>query len=788
MKLKKFLLLLVITLSIQISAQSQNPKREFRGAWIAAVTNLDWPTQRTNPAAQIEDLKNLLDQLQAAGVNAVMFHIRTECDALYQSNYEPWSYWLTNSQGTPPNPFFDPLALAIEEAHKRGMELHAWFNPYRAERLIGGYTLAPNHPLVLNPSWGITAGTAKILDPGLPMVRTHILNVIMDVVSRYDVDGVHMDDYFYPYPPNQITNQDANTFATYPNGFTNIHDWRRNNINMLIAGISDSIQAVKPYVKFGMSPFGIWKNGVPPGISGLDAYSTIYCDAINWLQNRTVDYLTPQLYWPFGGGQDYGKLMPWWADSVHANNRHFYPGMATYRIPNWSNSEIHNQIRANRSNPKVQGSVFFRARDFISNFRGFVDSLKNNLWNTKAILPTMSWKDVVAPNAVRNPRFERIPGTGISQLTWDVPLPAPDGDTAKRYVVYRFTTGNIQPSDLNNPAGIVQVSSSRIANPPVPTNTGNSYYYVITALDRNYNESTISTVVQVAPPASPQLVSPASGSGSVTSAVTLKWNYLPGASNYRLQVSTNSNFSTLFLDVSNLTDTSYNVTGMAGETTYYWRLRASNPAGAGNFSASFSFSTGFPGAPSLLVPANAQTGVGIDSFLVWRANPLAATYDVQLSTSTNFDPGTLVIDATGVTDTTLSYSGLDYNRLYSWRVRAINPLGSGEWSVSNRFRTQLSPTGIDDDSDIPQEFGLFQNYPNPFNPVTSIKFSLIESGYTTLKVYDVLGREIAVLFDDYMNAGIYSATFDATELSSGTYLYELVSGNKRELKKMILVK
>ena len=318
-------------------------KREFRGAWIATVTNLDWPTGGAQGSGgnftqlQKDELIFILDNLAAAGFNAVIFQVRTECDALYNSPYEPWSFWLTGSsaliQGAPPNPLYDPLEFAVAEAHKRGMELHAWFNPYRAVR-PSTYTRAASHVSNTHPEWLLVfnyldvngiARTAKILDPGLPLVRDHVAMVVSDIVRRYDIDGIHADDYFYPYPEGTltgVTNQDDLTFANYnPDGLARA-DWRRENVNKLLAQIRDSVQAIKPYVKFGMSPFGIWRPNNPSGISGLDAYNTIYCDAITWLQRKYVDYIAPQLYWAFGGGQDYGKLQPWWADSANANGRH----------------------------------------------------------------------------------------------------------------------------------------------------------------------------------------------------------------------------------------------------------------------------------------------------------------------------------------------------------------------------------------------------------------------------------------------------------------------------------
>lgn len=497
----KFIGIIIIIISLFIYAQS-SPKREFRAAWLATVVNLDWPSSRTlSVTNQKLELTKLLDSLKLYNVNTVIFQIRTECDAFYNSPYEPWSYWLTNSQGTPPSPFYDPLQFAIEEAHKRGMELHAWFNPYRVYRQTNTYTTASNHVTNTHPEWVITCPNGyKFLDPGLPVVRNYVTSIIYDVTNRYDIDGVHFDDYFYPYPENNFTNQDSATFANYSRGFTNIGDWRRDNVNLLIKQVNDTIKFIKPWIKFGISPFGIWKNGVPTGITGLDAYSVIYCDALAWLRAKSIDYLTPQLYWKFGGGQDYAKLQPWWADSVHKYGLHYYPGHALYRVNpsdgNWAAEEIPNQIRFDRSNPKVKGGVFFRTKSFTANYKGVTDSLKNNLYKYKALLPIMNWKDTIPPNPPKFLRYTTLSGNRV-KLMWDLPQAANDGDSAKRYVVYRFTSSNIQPSDLENSANIMSIEGLRESIMPSPPNISQTYYYVVTSLDRNYNESGISNILAV---------------------------------------------------------------------------------------------------------------------------------------------------------------------------------------------------------------------------------------------------------------------------------------------------
>lgn len=467
------------------------PKREFRGTWVSSVYNLDWPKTRGNVSVQKTELISLLDSLKSAGINAVFFQVRPACDAFYNSPYEPWSYWLTGAQGTAPSPLYDPLSYATDEAHKRGMELHAWFNPYRA--VEGSVTLAAAHVTKQHPEWILTVGTGakKILNPGLQEVREYNIKIIMDVVRRYDIDGVHFDDYFYPYSPNNITTEDNATFAAYPRGFTNIGDWRRDNVNIFIKAVNDSIKSVKPYVKFGVSPFGIWRSGVPSGISGTDAYSTLYCDAPAWLRKKAVDYITPQLYWKIGGSQDYSKLLNWWADSAYANGRHFYPGQQF--TAGYANSELPSQLKLNRQNQKVAGSVFFRA-DFIKNNNlNFKDSLQAAYFRYKALMPAMSWIDNVAPNAPQNAAIAEN-SSGKPELSWSKPSAASDGGTARKFVIYRSA---VSPVDIANPENILAITANdTVKYTDNSANEGDTYYYKITTLDRMNNESTASSEMQ----------------------------------------------------------------------------------------------------------------------------------------------------------------------------------------------------------------------------------------------------------------------------------------------------
>ncbi len=477
-----------------LNLNGSNPKREFRGAWIATVKNIDWPS---SPATSVEEQKKelieILNVLHDIGINAVLFQVRSECDAFYDSRIEPWSYWLTGEQGKAPEPYYDPLAFIIEQAHKRGMELHAWFNPYRAVDDTFHYKPDSAHISLIHPEWTIQIGKFKFLNPGLNQVRNYTISVVMDVVRRYEIDGVHFDDYFYPY--SGITDEDLTTFEKYPRGINNIKDWRRDNVNLFIRSVNDSIKSIKPHIKFGVSPFGIWKDGTPAGIVGMSSYHEIYCDATYWLKNHIVDYIAPQIYWEIGGPQDYKKLSSWW--SSNAKDRHVYIGHALYKMLKeknpWPANEIANQIKINRENFKIDGSIFFRTVDILNNVKGIKDTLDIHYYSHHALIPTMNWLDSIPPLFPFNlMAFSCGDGT---YLRWQNPVPAIDGDKAKYIVVYRYKTD--EEINLKNSKNIIDIISAMhsvyIDSSGVP---GENYKYLVTALDKAQNESNISNIAE----------------------------------------------------------------------------------------------------------------------------------------------------------------------------------------------------------------------------------------------------------------------------------------------------
>jgi uncharacterized lipoprotein YddW (UPF0748 family) len=472
-------------------AQSLPPKREFRAVWVAAVSNIDWPLRSTDaPDKQRADFIAMLDQHKAMGLNAVIVQVRPSADALYAKSREPWSQWLTGKQGQAPNPLWDPLEFMIAETHKRGMEFHAWFNPFRSV-VASSSSVADSHISQMRPEWHLSyASPYRLLDPGIPEVRQYVTSVIMDVVRGYDIDGVHFDDYFYPY--GGTTTQDAATFRSYARGFTNIADWRRDNVNMMVKMVSDSIRAVKRYVKFGISPFGIWQSGVPQGIVGLDAYSVIYCDATAWLQKQTIDYIMPQLYWKFGGGQDYATLMPWWLGQATQSGRHLYTGLGAYRLDaangNWLTSDITRQVDFNRAQG-AQGCSFFSSTQLTSSLKGIASELAGNQFKTIALPPVMPWKDSIpplAPTYVVSSTVIRIDNQPSPvSLLWDKPAAASDGETPLRYAVYRFAAG--ETINLQSVQNLIAVTSDVSFTDTI--NLSKRPTYIVTALDRLWNES-----------------------------------------------------------------------------------------------------------------------------------------------------------------------------------------------------------------------------------------------------------------------------------------------------------
>lgn len=479
----------IICLLIFVSTTFAQKKREFRGAWIQCVNGqfLGMPTRKMQ-----ETLIFQLDELKKTGVNAIFFQVRPECDALYESKIEPWSRFLTGVQGKAPNPYWDPLAWMIEQCHGRGMELHAWINPYRA-KTKGTTLLAANHVAAIHPEWVFNYDGQLILNPGLDESRKYICRVVADIVKRYDIDGLHIDDYFYPYPSAGHVIPDNELFKSKSNGIADVGDWRRYNVNLYMKEMHETIRSLKPWVKFGVSPFGIYRNKKNSNIgsetNGLQNYDDLYADVLLWVNNGWVDYCVPQIYWQIGHtAADYKELIEWW--NKYASGRPLYIGEdveRTVKYPDVNNPNRHQQIAKyelqNRMS-NVDGAVLWYAKAAVDNVGNYSTLLRNNYWRYLALQPLMPFIDDKAPKKVK--RVKPIWMEDGYVLFWTAPKGNDWKDKAVKYVVYRFEKG--EKTNIKDPSKIVAITENTFYKLPY-VDGKKKYKYAITALDRLQNES-----------------------------------------------------------------------------------------------------------------------------------------------------------------------------------------------------------------------------------------------------------------------------------------------------------
>ena len=493
MNLRKLILLLALFLATgvgaQIQQQSPYPKREFRGAWIQAVNGQfrGIPTEKLK-----QTLIDQLNSLQGAGINAIIFQVRPEADALYASQLEPWSRFLTGVQGQAPSPYWDPMQFMIDECHKRGMEFHAWINPYRVKTSLKS-ELSPTHLYNIHPEWFVTYNNQLFFDPALPESRRHICMVVADIVSRYDVDAIHMDDYFYPYPAKGMDFPDDASFARYGGGFTNRADWRRSNVNILIQKIHETIRGLKPWVKFGISPFGIYRNekNDPLGskTNGLQNYDDLYADVLLWARNGWVDYNIPQIYWQIGHpAADYETLVKWWAKNTE--NRPLFIGQSVMNTiqnadpKNPSMNQLPRKMALERAYQTIGGSCQWPASAVVENAGKYRDALVQEYHKYPALVPVFDFMDDKAPGKVR--KVKKVWTEDGYMLFWTPPKAKDEMDRAVQYVVYRF--GDKEKVNIDDASHIVAVTRNNFYKLPYKDGK-NKYRYVVTALDRLHNES-----------------------------------------------------------------------------------------------------------------------------------------------------------------------------------------------------------------------------------------------------------------------------------------------------------
>lgn len=477
------------------------PKREFRGVWVATVNNIDWPSRWGMTAQeQKNEFIELLDFHQRTGINAVIVQVRAMADAIYPSNLSPWAKSLTGKAGKAPTPFYDPLAFMIEEAHKRNMEFHAWLNPFRVA--TSSQKMTSNHVSKEHPEWILTYGSLRMLNPGLPKVREYLVEVIQELITNYDIDGIHFDDYFYPYPEPSLKLNDYYTYKKYKGDAISRRDWRRRNINKFIKAVHNLIVDKKPMVKFGISPFGVWRNEKEspegsPTKSGYTCYDHLYADVRLWLQAGWLDYIAPQIYQSTKHKTiPYKPLVEWWSENTFG--KHLYIGHAAYRVGKavgWKDrKELPKQVRFNRK-VETEGSIMYNSSSLMYNREHLTDSLRDDLFYVPALMPTMPWIDNVKPlppvSVLKNMTEKGL------ELTWNTPQQAEDGDLPNYYVIY--STSADKSPNINNAVDILAiVPSTQKSYTDSEAKNIDDYKYLITSLDRLHNESeAIEPIVEV---------------------------------------------------------------------------------------------------------------------------------------------------------------------------------------------------------------------------------------------------------------------------------------------------
>lgn len=500
--MKKYIISFLIFVFWVHIAVAAPKKHEMRAAWIATVANIDWPAKDCfEPEEQQAHMIQILDSLTSLNFNAIVFQIRPTADAFYNSSLEPWSHYLTGMQGVSPEPFYDPLAFVIHEAHKRMIDVHVWLNPYRVvlnETDID--SLAPEHIYLRNPELFVKYGAKYYFNPGLDETRSFLNKVVADIVARYDIDAIHFDDYFYPYRIAGCEFPDSDTFRKYPRGYKNIGDWRRNNVNMVIRELSTTIKSRKPWVEFGISPFGVWRNIDKDAKgsrtrAGQTNYDDLYADVRLWLKEGWIDYVVPQLYWEIGKPvADYTVLAEWWSNNSFGRN--LYIGLSSsnlgiLRAQAWHKpNELCRQIRYNEKFDEISGEVFFSCNTLLKNPQGLCDSLTTRHYKYPALIPVNDNLQGGASAAPDSVRVERIGKRDY--LLWNE-VSDYGGYQIDYYVVYMFSAADAV--NINNPAAIVaRTDDTCIDLTQIDTKGLTDVTFVVTSVNRFHRESSTSVI------------------------------------------------------------------------------------------------------------------------------------------------------------------------------------------------------------------------------------------------------------------------------------------------------
>ena len=710
--MKKSLFLVLLFVASNLFAQEYTaPKREFRGAWLSTVWAIDWPGNRDNTVAAEKSQKaqmiEILDRYKAANMNVCFFQVRGFSDAFYNSEYEPWSKYLCGERGKAPN--YDPFQFVIDECHKRGIECHAWINPYRYSTSQDTYGTLPTDYSNTHPEWLLDCGGTVILNPGMPEVRQRIVDVVVDILSKYDVDGIVFDDYFYPNG-GMTDEKDQAQYDAYNPDSLERGDWRRHQVNLMVKGVHDAIKERKPWVRFGISPAGVActsksvanKYGITPCPSSSDwQYNGIYSDPVAWISQNTVDYISPQVYWTIGANADYSKIVPWWGTVVHKFGRHNYtscslsdlkrepssapahaPQSEEYsdveeyaedrvfaRIPERQDvmmrvfypQETVNEIVINRESAKegAPGMVFFSTNKLST--VGFIDKLTSTVYTNYILPPAITWHKAESQEMVTNLKLSG------QTLTWD-------DDQVLRYAIYAIPKAERnQPLATTMPRHLLGMSYATTYELPEGISSA-THAIAVTVVDGYANEFAPRFLgEELKSDVTPQLLSPLNEANIILPA-WLTWQPVADAMSYTIEIAYDNDFDTIIatMQTDSAAFLTQQIAKIDGSRKTYWRVKAN----VANANSNWSETRWFEGSLfSVTSPEDGQGDVSVTPTITWNNAGEGTTYLCEVATSNTFYSTEMVFSTT-TTETSVQIPAniLAYNRNYYVRVAAKSPI------------------------------------------------------------------------------------------------------------------
>ncbi|MEE4178148.1 MAG: family 10 glycosylhydrolase [Bacteroides sp.] len=818
--MKKFLPLFFI-FSFSIFLSTAQPGREMRGTWFTTAWRIDWPPLGTAQTQQSK-MVSMFNQLEQANINAVFLQVRPFADAFYNSAYEPWSHMLGSSpadRGVDPG--YDPLAFAIKEAHKRGMELHVWLNPYRFESTAGEFAGRPGDYSQTHPHLIINYNNRTYFDPGHPETTQLIKNIIADIISKYNIDGVIFDDYFYP--SNMPTSYDQTTFDEFGDEEFIRHyydgplfqtltrgDFRRASVNNMIREVHDTIKAMNSNLVFGVSPAGIYTTNalvaqfyettLPEGITGNNNWATINCDPLAWLKEGSIDYISPQLYWQIGGSQDFVTLTEWWGWQSQRYGRHHYPSLGAYRIypakfedtysdskgihefgigPNngklnpdkndWPVTEIGNQIIAHRESNFNDGLglLFYNTNSLLKPDKDLAGYLADDLFSQKTVFPFLAWVDSPEPE---------IPGLlNIGSLAEDPDVAILNIDSeAERFIIYGWN--ELPPTTKENGADFVQVAFKNTFSTILHRNYP---YFAVAEFTGNRSIGPQSDYVEYYPFNAPSI--------SLFNGATacqddeIFWPEMPGIGEYQLLLFSNP-FDEVVVFQSPVFPENYfpiNRNVFEGQQSYYYRIMAKD-GDVSSYSEADFFLTGYPSTPSVNSPENEEENVAFSAVAQWSYLPEADSYDLQVALDPSFSQESLVISETGITQNITNITLSDGNTDHYLRIAGVNECGTGMWSPVVRFTTT---SGVYVENPSHQILG---NYPNPSSDFTFLPYPK-SPGQRTISLYNMSGQRVLMLerndgnnLDEINISGVLPGFYTGvvTTASNARFTFKLIKINQ----------